>query len=289
MKKVTKVPLLTRRANDSHKGTFGRVAVIGGSLGMSGAPALAAKAALRCGAGLVQLAVPESILKIVAAVEPCYTTVPLPEDAGHRMSTAAKPAILKAAADNDVTAFGPGAGTSAALKSIVLELIGVEGLRLVVDADGLNNLSGAGQWHNKIRAKAVLTPHPGELSRLWEGLFRDKMPEDDRRLQALEMAKRTGTTVVLKGWGTVVSDGHNVYVNTTGNPGMATGGSGDVLAGMIAALMGQGLSNFDACVLGVYVHGLAGDMAAKELGQMGLIASDIIEYLPKALLGVHGF
>ena len=126
-----------------------------------------------------------------------------------------------------------------------------------------------------------MTPHPGEMKRLWAGLFRTPLPAD-RQSQAIQMANKTGTTVVLKGKGTIVTDGEKVYVNKTGNPGMATGGTGDVLTGVITALVGQGLSNFDAAVLGVYVHGLAGDIAAKKFGQISLIATDIIESLGEA-------
>jgi hydroxyethylthiazole kinase-like uncharacterized protein yjeF len=126
-----------------------------------------------------------------------------------------------------------------------------------------------------------LTPHPGELKQLWAGLLRKPLPTK-RQEQAIELANKTKTTVVLKGAGTVVTDGQKVYINKTGNPGMATAGAGDVLTGVITALMGQGLSNFDAAVLGVYVHGLAGDIAAKKTGQISLIATDIIEALPEA-------
>jgi NAD(P)H-hydrate epimerase len=138
-------------------------------------------------------------------------------------------------------------------------------------------------WPAKTKASLIVTPHPGEMKRLWAGLFREQMPPD-RQDQAGKLAHRTKTIVALKGAGTVVTDGQKVYINKTGNPGMATAGSGDVLTGVITALIGQGLSNFDAAVLGVHIHGLAGDIAAERYGQVSLIATDIIESLPKAFL-----
>jgi hydroxyethylthiazole kinase-like uncharacterized protein yjeF len=150
----------------------------------------------------------------------------------------------------------------------------------------LNTLAlcgGARGWVEKKKASVILTPHPGEMQRLWKSLFRGKMPEG-RIEQAAKLAEQTGTTVVFKGGGTVVADGKKVYVNTTGNAGMATAGAGDVLTGVIAALMGQGLSLMDAAVTGVYIHGLAGDLAAKEKGQISLIATDIIDFLPAAFM-----
>jgi ADP-dependent NAD(P)H-hydrate dehydratase len=146
----------------------------------------------------------------------------------------------------------------------------------------LNNLSKIKDWPDKLRAEVILTPHPGEMKKLWDGLFRESPP--DRQNQAVELARRTKTVVVLKGAGTVVSDGKRVYVNTTGNAGMATAGAGDVLTGIITALWGQRLSGFDAAVLGVYIHGLAGDIAAEKTGQVSLIATDIIEKLGEAFM-----
>jgi ADP-dependent NAD(P)H-hydrate dehydratase len=283
MKLIKSIPKLKPRKPDAHKGDFGKVCIIGGCMGMSGAVALAGRAALRSGAGLVRVAVPESVLPIVASIEPSYTTIPLPEDNTGRISAKAINAILDAVNDNDCLAFGPGIGTSGALRSILETLIKQERLRLLIDADGLNNLSVINDWPDKLKANLVLTPHPGEIKRLWKECFREQLPSD-RRDQASKLAKRTKTVVVLKGVGTVVNDGQKVYVNKTGNPGMATAGSGDVLTGVITALMGQGLSNFDAAVLGVHIHGLAGDIAAEKLGQVSLIATDIIDFLPNAFL-----
>ncbi len=278
---IESIPRLEQRPAEGHKGTFGRVLIVAGSVGMTGAAALAGRAALRAGAGLVRVATARSALPIVAAIEPCYTTIPLAEDGEGRISGKALHAILDAVRDNDVVAFGPGAGQSAGLRSVVEALLGQQGLRLLIDGDGLNNLSRLAGWPRQRKAEVVLTPHPGEMKRLWSGLFREEVPTD-RQQTATQMAQTIGAVVALKGAGTVVTDGQRRYVNATGNPGMATAGSGDVLTGMIAALMGQGLSNLDAAILGVYLHGLAGDIAASRLGQISLMATDIIDVLPEA-------
>ena len=283
MQQIENIPGLNPRAADAHKGDFGKVAIIAGSIGMSGAAALAGRSALRAGAGLVRVAVPKSVLPIVASIEPSFTTVPLAEDGTGRISAKATNAILDIAGENDVLVFGPGVGTSGELRSVLEALIGQEKLRLLIDADGLNNLSGIKNWPDKVKADLILTPHPGEMKRLWVGLFREPLASE-RQEQAAQLAKRSGTIVTLKGAGTVVTDGEKVYVNKTGNPGMATAGSGDVLTGVITALAGQGLSNFDAAVLGCYIHGLAGDIAAEKTGQISLIATDIIDALPDAFL-----
>ena len=283
MQTVETIPRLKPRVVDAHKGDFGKVCIIAGSIGMSGAAALAGRSALRAGAGLVRVATPKSVLPIVATIEPSFTTIPLPEDSLGRISAKAINTILEAVGQNDAVAFGPGVGISGALRSVLDTLLDQEGLKLVVDADGLNNLSGIKDWPDKLKAKMILTPHPGEMKRLWSGLFREPLP-DQRQQQAVQLAQQTGTTVVLKGAGTVVIDDEKVYINKTGNPGMATAGSGDVLTGVITALLGQGLSDFDAAVLGVYVHGLAGDIAAGKMGQVGMITTDIIDSLPEAFL-----
>ncbi len=285
MQTVENIPKLKPRAAEAHKGDFGRVCIIAGSVGMSGAAALAGTAALRAGAGLVRVAVPDAVLPIVASIEPSFTTIPLPSDNKGRIAAKAIRAVLAAAEDNDVLAFGPGVGVAAGPQRILEELLRCEGLRLIIDADGLNNLAKIKDWVKILKASVILTPHPGELGRLWRGLFREKMP-NDRTQQASRLASQSNSVVVLKGAGTVVTDGQKLYVNTTGNPGMATAGSGDVLTGVIAALCGQGLSNFDASVLGVHIHGLAGDIAAQELGQISLIARDLLDTLPKAFMSL---
>ena len=283
MQIIKTIPKLKPRPVDGHKGDFGKVCIVAGSVGMSGAAALAGRAALRAGAGLVRVATAKSSLPIVASTEPSYTTIPLAEDNNGRIAAKAINAILDAAGENDAMAFGPGVGVTGSLRLIAQTLIEQDQLRLVIDGDGLNNLSRLKNWPAKLRAEVILTPHPGEMKRLWSGLFRQDMPTD-RREQAAVLAEHSKTIVVLKGAGTVVTDGQKVYINQTGNPGMATAGSGDVLTGVITALMGQGLRNLDAAVLGVYIHGLAGDIAAKRVGQVSLIATDIIDSLGHAFV-----
>ena len=283
MQIIKTIPKLKPRPVDGHKGDFGKVCIVAGSVGMSGAAALAGRAALRAGAGLVRVATAKSSLPIVASTEPSYTTIPLAEDNNGRIAAKAINAILDAAGENDAMAFGPGVGVTGSLRLIAQTLIEQDQLRLVIDGDGLNNLSRLKNWPAKLRAEVTLTPHPGEMKRLWSGLFRQDMPADHQE-QAAVLAQDSKTIVVLKGAGTVVTDGQKVYINQTGNPGMATAGSGDVLTGVITALMGQGLRNLDAAVLGVYIHGLAGDIAAKRVGQVSLIATDIIDSLGHAFV-----
>lgn len=287
MQKIIELPKLPVRREISHKGDFGKACIIAGSMGFSGAAALAGKAALRSGSGLVRVAVPKSILPIVASIEPCYTTIPLTEDSTGKISAKAIDAVLNAVEDNDVIAFGPGIGISAGVKTVLENLVRLENLRLVIDADGLNNLANIRDWPKINKANVILTPHPGEMKRLWSGLFRTSQPED-RQTAAIEFARESGAVVVLKGFQTVVADREKYYINTTGNPGMATAGTGDVLAGTITALFGQKFESFEAALLGVYVHGLAGDLAAKDKGQVSLIATDLIDYLPQAFKAASG-
>jgi NAD(P)H-hydrate epimerase len=283
MQKVTEIPRLAPRKSDAHKGDFGRVLIVAGSVGMSGAAAIAGRAALRAGAGLVRVAVPRSILATVAAIEPCFTTIPLAGDAAGRISKKAVAAVLKATGENDVLAFGPGVGVGGGVKSVLQAILALAGSRVVIDADGLNNLAQIRSWPKLNKARLILTPHPGEMKRLWPAVFRDPLG-DDRTEIAARFAAQTKTIVCLKGAGTVVTDGQKLYINSTGNPGMATAGAGDVLTGVITALCGQGLSSFDAAVLGVYIHGLAGDIAAVRFGQISLVATDILEALPEAFM-----
>jgi ADP-dependent NAD(P)H-hydrate dehydratase len=281
MQIIESIPKLKPRAVDAHKGDFGKVCIIAGSIGMSGAAALAGRSALRAGAGLVRVATPKSVLPIVASIEPSFTTIALPEDSLGRISAKAINPILEALSENDAVAFGPGVGISGALRSVLETLLEQDQLRLIIDADGLNNLTGIKNWPVKLKANLILTPHPGEMKRLWSGLFRELLPSD-RQQQAIQLTQQTKTVVALKGAGTVVTDGQKVYINKTGNPGMATAGSGDVLTGVITALAGQGLNDFDATVLGVYIHGLAGDIAAEKIGQVSLMTTDIIQALSDA-------
>lgn len=250
---------------------------------MSGAIALAGKAALRSGAGLVTLAVPDVCLETVAGFEPSYMTIPLPCDAHGRVEGPTRPEILRLAAAADCVACGPGLSRSPSVTEFVGTLYESLAQPLVLDADGLNALAADG---NRDRPRSggprILTPHPGEFRRLTGNCDSSGVSRDDLCQQAIELAARQGWVLVLKGHRTLVTDGHHTTYNDSGNPGMATGGAGDVLTGVITALICQGLSPLDAARLGVYVHGLAGDLAAEQLGQVSLIASDLVAHLPRA-------
>lgn len=279
---VTDVPHLPPRAADANKGTFGRVLVVAGSRGMSGAAVLCASAALRGGAGLVRLAVPEGILPIVATANPCYTTAPLPEDDRGRLGSAALPELLELVRGNSVAELGPGLGQSQAIGDMIVAVLEQTDTPLVLDADALNVLVGRFDALRRHAGPIVVTPHPGEFARL---LGCDIPTVQARRQElAADFAATHGIVVVLKGHGTVVTDGRRVFVNPTGNPGMATGGSGDVLGGLLAALIGQKMETFAAAQLGVYLHGLSGDLARAERGEVSLIATDLLHFLPQAFL-----
>ncbi len=277
---ITQLPALAPRPADSTKGNFGRVLVVAGSRGMSGAAALCAGAALRAGAGLVKLAVPASILPIVAAANPCYLTAPLSEDDEGRLDAEAGEQIQVLAEANDILALGPGIGRSPAITELVASLLIQVRQPIVLDADGLNALEGRTHVLKERKKPLVMTPHPGEFARLLKTDVRTVL--SDRHHLAVRFAAEHGVVLVLKGQGTIVTDGRRLYQNTTGNPGMATGGTGDVLTGMIAALIGQHLEPFGAAQLGTHVHGLAGDLARIDLGEVSLIASDLLDYLPRA-------
>lgn len=278
--------VLPSRPDDGHKGTFGKALLVAGSRGMSGAACLAGLGALRGGAGLVQVAVPVGILPIVATVEPSFLTVGLDEDDHGRLSRHAARAILELAEGCTAMAIGPGWGLSPDLQELARQIYITVPRPLVVDADGLNALARApGGWPQaSAGACRVITPHPGEFARL---LNTDtKAVQASRESLAADFAARHGVVVLLKGRETVITDGQKVAINSTGNSGMATGGTGDVLTGLITALLAQGMDPFDAARLGAHLHGLAGDLAAADLSQPGLIASDLPRYLGKAWLQV---
>jgi len=288
MKRIRSLPRLPRRARDANKGDFGRVLVVGGSQGMIGAPALTANAALRGGAGLATVAVPQPIQPFVAVLCPCATFLPLPTDRVGELDASAVGQVLDCAGRCDVLAVGPGMGIGTRQQDIVRAVLGQD-LPAVIDADGLNNLAKIDGWPVLRRCPLVLTPHPGEFARLTGGTVKDI--QADRGGLAASAAQAWGRAgskdaplvCVLKGAGTVVTDGRRLYVNSTGNPGMATGGAGDVLTGLLAALIGQGLEPFEAACLAVHVHGLAGDLAAKALGEISLTTSNLLDSLPAAM------
>jgi ADP-dependent NAD(P)H-hydrate dehydratase len=272
------LPQLPPRKPDAHKGDFGTALIVGGSRGMSGAVVLAGMAALRGGAGLIRLAVPVVCQEIIAAFEPSYMTVPLANDPAGRISLNALPKIIEHAKAASVLSLGPGLGRSDELNELVARLYREIEKPMVVDADALNALSAQPEILAKPGGPRVLTPHPGEFARL----VGKKLDGQERQEAAIELAARCGVVILLKGHQTLITDDKRQAINTTGNPGMATGGSGDVLTGLITALLCQHLEPFAAAQLGAHLHGLAGDLAAKQLGEVSLIARDLIEFLPEA-------
>ena len=276
---VTKLPTLAPRADAGHKGTYGHVLVVAGSRGMSGAAILSAGGALRGGAGLVTVATPDVVQPVVATAQPCALTLPLPANAEGRLGATAEPILMPVAARCTALAVGPGLGGGLGVTQIVAALLTLTDRPMVLDADGLNVL---GRMPAVLRRQAplVVTPHPGEFARLTETTVAEVNAARDSA--ALAFAREFDVVLVLKGHASLVTDGQRLYRNTTGNPGMATGGTGDVLTGLIAALIGQGLDAFAAAQLGVHLHGLAGDFARDELGEAALIALDLLTYLPRA-------
>jgi NAD(P)H-hydrate epimerase len=275
------LPRLPPRKADSNKGDYGRALLIGGSAGMTGAISLTAMAVLRTGAGLVRVAVPKSCVPIVAGFEPSYMTVGLPEDDAGRIAERTVDGLLKAAETATHVAVGPGLGRSAELDRLVARLYMELKQPAVFDADALNALATQPKVLEKPGGPRILTPHPGEFDRLNGGRqLRDRVAY---HTDARSMATRSRAVIIVKGYRTFVTDGSRSYINNTGNPGMATGGTGDVLTGIITGLMCQGLGSYDAARLGTYVHGHAGDAAAEELGQLSVIASDLIRFLPNSL------
>ncbi|WP_397570768.1 NAD(P)H-hydrate dehydratase [Schlesneria sp. T3-172] len=279
---VNSLPAAPARSDDAHKGDCGRALLIAGSRGMSGAACLSSTAALRGGAGLVTVAVPESILSIVAGYEPSYMTIGLPEDAEGRLSNAAPQKLAEVLSRQNAVAVGPGLSQSAGLLDVVTHLYTTLTQPAVFDADSLNILAKRPYVlpRTSEAAARILTPHPGEFSRL-TGLDIETI-QQNRQQHAAEFAKRNGLIVVLKGQNTVITDGTRVAINATGNSAMATGGTGDVLTGVLVALLAQGMAPFEAAQFGVHLHGLAGDIAAEENSKIGLIASDLLRYIPRA-------
>lgn len=276
---ASSLPQLPPRAAESHKGTFGRALLVGGSRGMSGAIVLAGMSALRSGAGLVTLATADVCLEVVASLEPSYMTKPLACDADGRIALPAQATIQQLAETATCVACGPGIGRSDGLNQLVPALYGSIALPMVVDADGLNALAASPKSLESPAGPRVLTPHPGEFRRLVGEESKDRAQQESL---AVELAANTGTVIVLKGHRTLITDGEVKLHNTTGNPGMATGGTGDVLTGVITALICQSMAPLEAAQLGVYLHGLAGDLAAADFGQESMIARDLIDFLPAA-------
>ncbi|MCD5397512.1 NAD(P)H-hydrate dehydratase [candidate division NPL-UPA2 bacterium] len=274
--------LLPHRRKDSHKGDYGHILILAGSTGFTGAAALAGLGALRSGGGLVTLGVAESLNPIMEMKLTEVMTKPLPETEAGSLSLEAEGEILRLVQKVDALAIGPGLSTHPETSELVRRLLVRVKKTIVIDADGLNGLAGDISLLTKSPASIIITPHPGEMGRLLGKATKDVQSERIGVTQ--EVASQTGTVVVLKGARTVISDREEeVYVNPTGNPGMAQGGMGDILTGMIASFIGQGLTELEAAKAGVYIHGLAGDIAAENQGETGLIASDLLDNLPQAI------
>lgn len=280
LQRLTELPPPPTRPPESHKGTFGRVLIVAGSPGMSGAAALSGLGALRGGAGLVYVATPQSVASIVAAIDPSYLTIPLSVDESGTLDDAAMGQVWGAVDGKNVCAIGPGLGQSRVVQELVTTLYQQVDIPLVVDADALNILSESPELLSDHAGPRILTPHPGEFSRL-TGKSIDEL-QRDREESAIAFAQKHSVVLVLKGQGTIVTDGKQIFVNTTGNGGMSTGGTGDVLTGLVAALIAQKMSPFSAAQLGVFLHGRAGDLAAAEYSQPGMIASDLARFVGAA-------
>ncbi len=271
--------LLKRRKN-SHKGDFGHIFILAGSPRFSGAAALCSEAAMRAGAGLVTLGVPQGLNNAIIKIKPKEVmTLPLPQTKEGTLNLSGYKMIGDFSKDIDVLVVGPGLGKDKSTQALTRKVIAYINKPMVIDADGLNALAG---HLDSLKGIKILTPHPGEMARLL-GVNIAKV-QRDRKGIAKNFAKKHKVTVVLKGHDTVVVDyKNNLYINKTGNPGMATAGSGDVLSGIIAAFLGQGLGAFEAAKYGVYLHGFAGDLAAEEKTEISLIASDIIGKIPEVI------
>jgi len=274
-----------RRRPDSHKGDFGHVLVVAGSSGYTGAAYLTSQAAIRSGSGLVTLAIPKSLYPIMAKKLTEVMVRPFAETKEQSLSPRAGKELLRFSEKCNSFAIGPGLSQNKKTAQLIRDLVtNIKG-PIVLDADGINAFCGNAGKLKKVKSTLVLTPHPGELSKLTGKSIGGI--QKNRKDIALEAARKYNIVLVLKGHNTVVAGPEGqVYVNETGNPGMASGGVGDVLTGVIAAFLAQGVESFNAAALGVYFHGLAGDLAVKEKGPLGLIATDLLDKLPEALMAL---
>ncbi|MDD4954297.1 MAG: NAD(P)H-hydrate dehydratase [Candidatus Omnitrophica bacterium] len=271
---------LLQRKSKAHKGEFGNILILAGSAAYSGAGVLSAAAAMRSGAGLVTLGIPEGLNNAVIKIKPKEVmTLSLPQTKDGSLSSGGYKRIRDFIKNIDVLAIGPGLGPQKSTQSLIRKLISAVDKPMVIDADGLNALVG---HLDLLKSTMILTPHAGEMSRLTD--ISTKIIQGKRKEIAKKFSHDHKVTLVLKGHNTIVADHRGgYYLNKTGNPGMATGGSGDVLTGMIAAFLGQGLGVFEAAKYAVYLHGVAGDLAARKKTEISLIASDIIDEIPQAI------
>lgn len=268
--------ILPDRKPESHKGDYGRILLLCGSVGYTGAAAFAAMGALRSGAGLVFLGVPESIYAIEAVKLTETIVFPLPDEEG-KLSSRAVPDILKCLGKMNAVLIGPGLGQSEDTFLVTKAVLEEAVCPVILDADGINVLAGHMDILRDRHYPTILTPHAGEFGRICGRMIPDRISG------STDFARENGCILLLKGHDTVITDGAECYVNKTGNPGMAVGGSGDVLAGVITALVGQGVEPLKAAACGAWLHGASGDICAKEIGQYGMLPSDMLEVLPRLL------
>ena len=268
--------ILPDRDPFAHKGKFGKILLLCGSEGYTGAAALASMGALRSGAGLVFLGVPRSIYAIEAVKLTEPVIFPLPDDDG-KLSSEAVPEILERLPKMDAVLLGPGLGQSQGVLEVIKTVLEKASCPVVLDADGINVVAKHRDILRGRTAPTILTPHDGEFARLGGVIG------EDRVATAEQMARELGCIMLLKGHHTVITDGSSIYINHTGNPGMAVGGSGDVLAGIIVSLLGQGIAPLEAAACGAWLHGAAGDLCAAEMGQYGMLPTDLLHVLPRLL------
>ncbi|MFC1807056.1 NAD(P)H-hydrate dehydratase [Candidatus Omnitrophota bacterium] len=283
------LPKLKRRKRETHKGDYGHIFVLAGSTGMTGAAFLCCEAAILSGAGLVTLGIPKSLNLLMERKLTEQMTLPLAQTREGSLSKRSFKKISEFAKKSDVLAIGPGLSTNIQTQGLCRSLISSLNKPMVIDADALNaiasNMSVLKKRSDKT-AGAVITPHPGEMARLIGKPI--SFIKKNKKSVARSFASEYNVTTVLKGYKTTVaSPGGTVYTNSTGNPGMASGGVGDILTGIIAALLASGMDNFKAARLGTYIHGLAGDIAAKSKGEISLRATDLLSFLPQAFKKVY--
>ncbi|MCT4604747.1 MAG: NAD(P)H-hydrate dehydratase [Marinisporobacter sp.] len=275
------------RKRDTHKGSYGKAYIVAGSTGMTGAAILSCESALRSGAGLIKMPVPQSLNTIMETRLTEVITVPLPEFKKGVVGISDIEKILKTMEESNVIAVGPGSGRSRELEELLRNMLEHTSTPMVLDADALNALANRKELLSLIKSQTVMTPHVGEMARL-TGLEIDYI-NNNRIEVATEFAKKWNVVVILKGARTVVAGPKGeIFINITGNPGMATAGSGDVLTGIVTGLVAQGIDPLKAAAAAVYIHGTAGDLAAKKVGEYGLVASDIVKEVPFAIKEIVG-
>lgn len=275
--------MLPQRPRFAHKGTFGRLLLVCGSVGYTGAAALTARAALRSGAGLITLAVPRQVWPVLAAKLDEPMVLPVPDDASGRLCLAAEPTLRERLAGSDACLLGPGLGRGGEVAPLLHRLLRQASCPLVLDADGINAFAGHIDKLREAACPLILTPHDGEFLRLSPGQALPVADFESRVTRAMALARELHAVILLKGHRTIITDGVTLYRNETGNPGMATGGSGDVLAGFLVSLLGQGMPPLQAAATAAWLHGAAGDWCASDRGEYGLTPSDMIDAASRLL------